>query len=586
MVKKVQNKPFSFFFKSTKPHKKWAIAALIAVLIGSAADNYLVVILQKLTDLLTAKPINQEQVWAAAILYPAFYLLAHTSWRVSGFTGMRWFTGARATGFNMLYQYTARHSKSYFQEHFAGSLATNISNAVENSEQFFHRILWTFLPQLFSIGIFIYFTGRSDWRLGAIIAVWTTVFVIVNYILIKRLQPFAYRANELRSLIKGKMVDSFSNMSVVHEYAHIKNESEYIATTVNDQRAAGLKNWTRNEWVLTTNGILVAIFMATMIWTSLYLLGRGVISLGVVVMVVAIVTDISSSLFHIGGEMIDAGMEYSGIVEGLNEVMKKHKIVDAPAAEKLLVSAGAITFSNVSFDYENSKLFHDLSIDIKPGEKVGFVGRSGAGKSTFVSLLLRHYDVDGGTIQIDGQDISYVTLESLRTNIAYVPQDTSLFHRSIRENIQYGSPKAAIEDIERVADLARAHSFIVKLKNGYDTVVGERGVKLSGGQRQRIALARAFMKDAPILVLDEATSSLDSESEKEIQKALSQLMKGRTVIAIAHRLSTLKEMDRIILIEDGRIVEDGAPNALLKKEDGAFKKLWDHQVSGFIVDQQ
>jgi ATP-binding cassette subfamily B protein len=585
MAKRIPNKPIPFFFYISKPHKIWAVVAVVAVLIASVLSDYLVIVLKNLTDSITSAHIESAEVWKLAIAYPALYFLSQIIWRISGFSGMRWFTGAHATGFNSLYNYTARHSKAYFQDHFAGSLVTNVSNAVENSDGFFQRILWVFLPQLFTLIVFIYFTASNDWRLGLIIGVWTIVFISVNYSFVRWLQPAAIRANELRSVIKGKMVDSFSNISLVHEHAYLMRESAYIAKTVNEHRLAGLKNWSLGEWILVLNSVLIAVFIGGMIWTSVYLLERGIITVGVVVMVIAIVTDIASSLFFIGGEMIEASKEYSGITEGLNEVVKKHQIEDAPAAEKLLVSAGAIDFENVSFKYGTSCVFDNLSISIKPGEKVGLVGRSGAGKSTFVSLLLRHYDVNRGSIKVDGQDISQVKLESLRRNIAYVPQDTSLFHRSIRENIQYGSRDAQIEDIERFADLARAHSFIVKLKDGYDTIVGERGVRLSGGQRQRIALARAFMKDAPILILDEATSSLDSESEREIQKALSQLMKGRTVIAIAHRLSTLKEMDRILLIEDGHIIEDGAPSVLLKKEGGAFKSLWEHQVSGFIVDE-
>lgn len=584
MAQNIPKTPISFFFAISKPHKRAAIVAVISVFFASLMSDALVIVLKYLTDALSQRPLRLETVGFYAVLYPVGYLLSQLLWRASGFSGMHWFIGARATGFNTLYEYTARHSKSYFQDRFAGSLVTNISNAVENAESFFQRVLWLFLPQCFTLIAYILFTGLSDWRLGAIIAVWTTLFLWINYVFVTRLQESAIRANELRSVVKGKLVDSLSNISVVHEYAHLNAESEYIARSVREQSRAGLKNWREGEWVLVLNTVLITIFIGGMLGTSLVLLQQEIITLGVVVMVVAIVSDLSSSLFFIGNEMIDAGKEYSGITEGLSEVVKDHQVKDAPAAEPLVVSAGAIEFKNVSFEYGKTQVFKKFSLLIKPGEKVGIVGRSGAGKSTFVSLLLRHYDVAEGSIAIDGQDISQVNLDSLRRSISYVPQDTSLFHRTIRENIQYGSPNAAIEDIERVADLARAHSFIVKLPQGYDTLVGERGVKLSGGQRQRIALARAFMKDSPILILDEATSSLDSESEREIQKALAQLMKGRTVIAIAHRLSTLKKMDRIILIDDGTVVEDGAPSDLLKRTDGAFKRLWTHQMSGFLID--
>jgi ATP-binding cassette, subfamily B, bacterial len=248
-------------------------------------------------------------------------------------------------------------------------------------------------------------------------------------------------------------------------------------------------------------------------------------------------------------------------------------------------SKGEVVMDAINFAYENSAVFKNFSITIPAGQKVGLVGRSGAGKTTYVSLLLRHFDTQEGTIMIDGQNIQEVTLESLRRGIAFVPQDTSLFHRTIKENICYGSPQATDEEIKRSAMQAQADRFIQKLPKKYETLVGERGVKLSGGQRQRIAIARAFLKNAPILILDEATSSLDSESEHAIQQSLDKLMQGRTVIAIAHRLSTLKKMNRIVVIENGKIVEDGDPNELLKHPESIFKSMWNHQVRGFIQDE-
>jgi len=276
---------------------------------------------------------------------------------------------------------------------------------------------------------------------------------------------------------------------------------------------------------------------------------------------------------------------YGEAKEGLEEILSEHVIKDSPNAKVLKVSKGEILIESIDFEYENTRVFKDFSVVIPSGQKVGFVGRSGAGKTTFVSLLLRHFDVQKGQIKIDGQNIFDVTLDSLRRAIAFVPQDTSLFHRTIRENISYSNPDATEAEIKHAAKLAQADEFIDKLPNGYGTLVGERGIKLSGGQRQRIAIARAFLKNAPILMLDEATSSLDSESEHAIQLSLEKLMKDRTVIAIAHRLSTLKKMDRIIIIDNGKIVEDGSTNELLKKADGIFKNMWDHQVKGFIIDE-
>jgi ABC-type multidrug transport system fused ATPase/permease subunit len=322
-----------------------------------------------------------------------------------------------------------------------------------------------------------------------------------------------------------------------------------------------------------------------MLGISLYLFQKGSITVGVVVMIITIVGLLTNQLFFLGQQLRDAAKFYGQTKEGLEEILTKHRIVDAPNAQNVHFSRGDIALQAVNFSYDNSSVFKNFSINIPAGQKVGLVGRSGAGKTTFVSLLLRHFDIQEGTITIDGQNIQEVTLESLRRTIAFVPQDTSMFHRSIKENISYGMPQATFAEIKKAATMAHADKFIEKLPKKYETLVGERGVKLSGGQRQRVAIARAFLKNAPILILDEATSSLDSQSENAIQESLETLMKGRTVIAIAHRLSTLKKMNRIVVIENGKIVEDGDPNELLKHPDSIFKIMWNHQVRGFILDE-
>jgi ATP-binding cassette subfamily B protein len=337
--------------------------------------------------------------------------------------------------------------------------------------------------------------------------------------------------------------------------------------------------------MLFANNILIFIFMLLMIGTSVYLFQQHVVSIGVIVMIIAIVGDLTGQLFFIGMEIKNTTKYYGEAQEGLEEILQEHLIVDAANAKPVVFAKGAITIDSIDFEYENTKVFKDFSVAIPAGQKIGFVGRSGAGKTTLASLLLRHFEPQKGEIKIDGQNILDATLESLRRAIAFVPQDTSLFHRTILENIKYSSPEALDSEIKHAAKLAQADKFIEQLPEGYNTTVGERGVKLSGGQRQRIAIARAFLKKAPILILDEATSSLDSESEQAIQDSLEKLMKGKTVIAIAHRLSTLKKMNRIVIIENGKIVEDGLPEDLLKKANGIFKNMWDHQVKGFLVDE-
>lgn len=581
----IPKKPFKFGIFASKPHRVWVVAAFLAVIIGTGFDKFAVIVLQKLTDSIATQPIILPTVWFWAISFPVLFLISHVFWRISGFTGMRWFTGMRATSYQSLYEYLSLHSKDYFNSRFAGALANKISNAADGTEQLFNRILWRYTQMFFGLVFYSLIAGFASPMLGIIIVAWSTVFVSINFWLGRKLQKYSYTAAKSVSTLKGRIVDSLSNISLVHEYAYIAGEREYIKGFVQKQYDTGLKNWWLSEWVLVANGLMIFVFVALMIASSVYLFQLNLISIGIVVMVISIVGDLTGQLFFLGEEIKETSKLFGQITEGLEEILHEHLIVDAESATALNYTQGAISISNVDFDYENTRVFKDFSMEIPTGQKVGLVGRSGAGKTTFVSLLLRHFDIQSGEIKIDDQNIKDITLESLRGVIAFVPQDTSLFHRTIKENIRYSNPKATDSQVKSAAKAAQAHEFIEKLPSGYETLVGERGVKLSGGQRQRIAIARAFLKDAPILILDEATSSLDSESEHAIQLSLDRLMKGRTVIAIAHRLSTLKKMDRIVILENGKISEDGNPDDLLSKPNGVFKKMWDHQVKGFIIDE-
>lgn len=586
MLKDIPKNPILFGIFMSKPHKVWVFCAFIFVILGTALDKFLVVILKNLTDSIAVKPINFESVWFWAISFPVFFLIGHFLWRGSGFTGMQWFMHLRSTAYKILYEYLTLHSKDYFSSRFAGALVNKISNAVDGTEDFFEKILWRFTQLLFGIIFYSIIAWFYSPLLSAIIVFWALVYLLANLWFSKKLLPYSYIFSKSLSTLKGKVVDSISNISLVHENAFIYEERKYIKGFIDTQTKNGLRLWKISEWILAANGVMIFIFMLAMFSASIYLLQKELISIGIIVVVVSIVSDLSSQLFFIGQEIRDSSKLYGQIREGLDEILKEHVIVDSPSAKKLDIVGGKISIEKINFEYEKTKVFRDFSIEIPAGQKTGFVGRSGAGKTTLVSLLLRHFDIQSGDIKIDGNSIKDIKLESLRKAIAFVPQDTSLFHRTISENIAYGNPNATDQEIKSAAKMAKADEFIKQLPQGYETLVGERGVKLSGGQRQRIAIARAFLKNAPILILDEATSSLDSESEQSIQESLKKLMKKGTVIAIAHRLSTLKEMDKIVIIDDGKIVEQGSPGTLLKKSNGVFKEMWEHQVKGFIVDEE
>ena len=585
MKEKISKNPIGFIVFASKPHKKWAFAALASVFFANLLGRLNVLVFTNLTNAAAAQHIDIKNLWFWTIAFPVVYIASSCMWRLSGFAGMLWINNIRSTIYRKLYNYLSFHNKDYFNSRFAGSLTNKISNAVDGSDNIIGITLWEFLPLILTIFWYVIFAGSNDLRLGAIIAVWAVLFVSINLWFVTKMQKRFYTSAQALSTLKGRIVDSLSNISLVQEYANLTGEKKYIDKYIQRQYNTGIKGWYLSEWVLVANGFFIAIFAFSITAFTVYLFQHHAVSIGIIVMAVTIVVDLANQFFFIGQEMANATKYYGQIREGLEEILIEHTIVDQPDAKPLELSKNIIAFNNVTFNYENTKVFNDFSLIIESGQKVGLVGRSGAGKSTFVALMLRHFDVDQGSITIDGQDTNKVTLDSLRRVIAYVPQDTSLFHRTIRENICYGSPNATFEEVKRAAQLSQADGFIQKLPQKYETLVGERGVKLSGGQRQRIAIARAFLKNAPILILDEATSSLDSESEHAIQQSLEKLMQGRTVIAIAHRLSTLKKMNRILVIESGKIVEDGYPNELLKKEKSVFKSMWNHQIKGFILDE-
>lgn len=585
VIERPPNNPFIFAWFVSKEHRPWAVGALISVVLAEVFDSTLAVLLKSLIDAITAASASgftdNSAMWLWAIVYPAVYFIDENTWRCSGFCGMRWITYARAQVHRKLFAYLTEHSSSYFNDHFAGSLTNKISNASWGTGDILSAFIWEFLPLGVSFILSFIIAFVSDWRLGAILGIWVAIFLTINVFLVLKKKQHAFAVAKHGSVLKGKMVDAASNMAAVQQGGHHEYEREYVEEFIENYRTADLKNWWLSEWILFMNGTLIAMFIAGMLWTSLYLLTLGLITIGSVVMIIMIILRIVHSLFFIGQKMTNFIDNYSRVQEGLDELIVPHEIVDEPDAKPLAVPNGAVAFNSVNFSYEHREVFKGLELTIPAGQKVGLVGTSGAGKTTLANLLLRQFELQDGSIFIDNQDICKVTRETLRKGIAMVPQDVSLFHRSIRDNIRYGDLDASDEAVEKAAQLAQAHGFISELPDNYSTFVGERGVKLSGGQRQRIAIARAILKNAKILVLDEATSSLDSESEAAIQRALLELIKDKTVLAVAHRLSTLMAMDRIVVIEDGIIQEDGSHDDLLD-HGGVYAKLWESQVRGFI----
>lgn len=478
----------------------------------------------------------------------------------------------------------AEQSMQFHSNRFSGSLVSQTNKFVGAFERLMDTIIWNVLPTLAYIAMVVAtLLPQVPWFAVGLLVL-TAVYALICGLSFKKVAHLNEEWAAAETKQTGQLSDSISNIISVKSYAKENHERERYAEFSQKSYKAGI----RSMRATITRDVMFNCVQIGITCLILVFLLFGRTWLGISVAMLVLIVNYAQT---IQGEL----WEINSILKGLNRAFGDARemtlildtvddVVDAPNAYTLEMGESGVKFDQVSFKHADAKseIFHDFNLEVKPGERIGLVGVSGSGKTTLTKLLLRFADVNKGRILVSGQDIKEITQKSLRENVAYVPQETALFHRSIAENIAYGRPNATMEEIKWAAEQAHADDFIKDMPDGYDTLVGERGVKLSGGQRQRIAIARAILKDAPILVLDEATSALDSESEALIQEALERLMKGRTSIVIAHRLSTVAGLDRIVVMEDGKIIEQGKHNELLKKENGVYHHLWNRQSGAFM----
>jgi ATP-binding cassette subfamily B protein len=576
--------PLRFFLFASKPHWRVALLATFFVVLASVLRAFIPFIYKIIVDTATTVTSGSyTALWQAVVLFIVISLVSNLMWRCSGFSGMHWATGVRATGRAALTAYLTLHSHQYFSDRFAGSLSNKVKQAGDGLRDFAEAWLWQFLSFIISVIASFIIVFITSPIVGFILLGLFAFITPLNIYFARKRVPLSVTGQAAETKLNGASVDLITNITAVHEYARRSYELLRIKDLISHRRERGLINWRYSEWVLTSNNIIQGVFTGGMLLVAVYLATQGTITPGDVILFLTMVSLLEDQLTFIGSQFNSFAESWGTVKESLEEVTEVHDVADTENSEPLPVTTGSIQLDDVSFSYAGRSVFKNLSLTIPAGQKVGVIGRSGAGKSTLVKLLLRHYDLEHGSILIDGHEITSVTKESLRAAIAIVPQEPALFHRTVSENIAYGKPDATREEVIHAARQAQAHEFIETLTHGYDTIVGERGVKLSGGQRQRVAIARALLKDARILLLDEATSALDSESEVLVQKALLILMEGRTVIAIAHRLSTLRAMDRLIIFDEGKIVEDGTHDELLAK-GGLYADLWNHQAGGFLEE--
>jgi ATP-binding cassette, subfamily B, bacterial len=571
------DRPVAFFLRYVRLRPlshALILTAVLAAVTCSVSTQYGV---KFLVDTLSGRG-GAEHIWTAFGLLLSLIAADNLLWRLASWIGSYTFVAVTGDLRSDLFRHLTGHAPSYFTERLPGMLTSRItatSNAVFTVENMF---VWNVLPPCAATAGAIIFVATVSWQMAAGLTLVAAVLVLAMFRLAAAGRPLHHDFADKAAAVDGEMVDVVGNMPLVWAFGGLKREYRRFDETVGREMGARRRSLLYLEKVRLLHAVITVVLTIALVAWALVLWEHGRATTGQVVLVCTLGMSILHATRDLAVALVDVTQHMARLSEALSTLLVPHELRDHSQATSLVRKGASVAFENIGFRYpDGRRVFENLSLTLDRGQRVGLIGPSGSGKSTLFTLLQRFYDVQDGRILIDGQDISRVTQESLRGAIAVVPQDISLFHRSILENIRYGRQDASDQEVADAAIAAHCDTFIDALPNGAETIVGDRGVKLSGGQRQRIAIARAFLKDAPILLLDEATSALDSESEEAIREALDRLMRGRTVIAIAHRLSTLRNFERIVVMMGGRVVQDGQPDKLMRG-DGVYRELVRREV--------
>ena len=590
----LKNKPnskeiFHLFWKTSEPYKHRRNLAIFFAMLTLVVTIFVgpLIIAQLLSIIQHNQLHDAKNLWTLIALYGVSELWSSViGWRLVLYLVWTFETAMQRDLYAQCFNKLTNQTLFFHSNKFGGSLVSQTNKLVGAVESFWDTIIWSILPLVVSLVGSIIVLSTLLWQYALFLLIFSIVFSLVVYYGSKPMAKLTKKEAKSSNKLNGQLADVISNVLAVKSSGAEATEQKFFTKTVNSWRNSSLDVMRGFLKVSTIYSSINMVIKIGAIAFAVYAAQNNLVSVASVYLIITYTGSVAHELWNMNGIM----RNYNRIIGNANDMVE---ILQTPTTLidksdlKLKVTNGEISMDKITFTHDEGQgdtLFHDFSLKIKPGEKIGLVGASGSGKTTLTKLLLRFADIDSGKITIDGQDISEVTQASLRAKIAYVPQEPLLFHRSVRENIAYGRPDATDAEIEEAAKKAGAYDFIIGLKDGFDTMVGERGIKLSGGQRQRVAIARAILKDAPILVLDEATSALDSESEALIQKSLETLMENRTSIVIAHRLSTIAKLDRIIVLKNGKIVEDGSHDELINKKRGVYAKLWARQSGGFIEE--
>jgi len=588
-MKNNTKKTIQFYLNNIATYRWQVWVMVISIIIGAVLDSIIPIYSKNFFNVLTTNssgirgiviPALLSILWIMAILKLAHWLCWRIAFFIMNFVESRVMADLNERCFEYLHQ----HSFSYFTNTFTGSIVKKVKSFVNAFEALMDQFVFQILPGLISVLVMTLVLGWVNLFLGVGMLVWVFLFIFINWVFSKYKVKYDIQRSEAETKTSSYLADTVSNNTNIKLFNGYEYENRGYGGLVEGLHKLRKFSWDLSAKFYGLQAFLLVILEIGMLYFAIVLWGRSILTIGDFVLIQSYVITVMMMVWDFG-RVITRIYENLADAEEMTILLNtSHEVVDVAGAKDLTINCGNIDFEKITFTYDGNKktVFENFSLHIKAGQTVALVGTSGAGKTTLVKLLLRFYDLNKGKILVDDQDISQVTQKSLRENVSLVPQDPLLFHRSLLENIRYGRMDASDDEVVKASKLAHCHEFIKNLELGYDTFVGERGIKLSGGERQRVAIARAILRNAPILILDEATSSLDSESEKYIQNSLDELMKDKTVIVVAHRLSTIKKADRIVVIDKKRVVEDGDHQSLIKLKEGIYQKLWDIQVGGFI----